>query len=157
MVAHDRWLLSQTGCEIWALDEQGIHHFPTFQAYDDDRHAKAAAAVSETKKEQPAISPAEGDAQRRSMSREELKRLKREQLQQLLENAWRASAEALLAACGKPDPADIPGAEELRRGLTVRQLQGMTDLMKQYCLECRYNVGVGHVLGALCAGWEKLL
>ena len=64
---------------------------------------------------------------------------------------------ALLAACGKPDPADIPGAEELRRGLTVRQLQGMTDLMKQYCLECRYNVGVGHVLGALCAGWEKLL
>lgn len=87
----------------------------------------------------------------------ENKRLKREQLQQLLENAWRASAEALLAACGKPDPADIPGAEELRRGLTVRQLQGMTDLMKQYCLECRYNVGVGHVLGALCAGWEKLL
>ena len=87
----------------------------------------------------------------------ENKRLKREQLQQLLENVWRASAEALLAACGKPDPADIPGAEELRRGLTVRQLQGMTDLMKQYCLECRYNVGVGHVLGALCAGWEKLL
>ena len=87
----------------------------------------------------------------------ENKRLKREQLQQLLENAWRASAEALLAAYGKPDPADIPGAEELRRGLTVRQLQGMTDLMKQYCLECRYNVGVGHVLGALCAGWEKLL
>ena len=39
----------------------------------------------------------------------------------------------------------------------MRQLQGMTDLMKQYCLECRYNVGVGHVLGALCAGWEKLL
>ena len=79
MVAHDRWLLSQTGCEIWALDEQGIHHFPTFQAYDDDRHAKAAAAVSETKKEQPAISPAEGDAQRRSMSRDELKRLKRQE------------------------------------------------------------------------------
>ena len=53
--------------------------------------------------------------------------------------------------------APYNGAEELRRGLTVRQLQGMTDLMKQYCLECRYNVGVGHVLGALCAGWEKLL
>ena len=87
----------------------------------------------------------------------ENKRLKREQLQQLLEAGWRAAAEALLAAYGKPDPADIPGAEELRRGLTVRQLQGMTDLMKQYCLECRYNVGVGHVLGALCAGWEKLL
>ena len=64
---------------------------------------------------------------------------------------------ALLAACGKPDPSDIPGSEELRRGLTVRQLQGMTDLMKQYCLECRYNVGVGHVLGALCAGWQELL
>ena len=80
MVAHDRWLLSQTGCEIWALDEQGIHHFPTFQAYDDDRHAKATAAASETKKEQPAISPADqGDAQRRSMSRDELKRLKRQE------------------------------------------------------------------------------
>ena len=67
------------------------------------------------------------------------------------------NAEALLAAYGKPDPADIPGAEELRRGLTVRQLRGLTELMKRYCLECRYNVGVGHVLGALCAGWEKLL
>ena len=87
----------------------------------------------------------------------ENKRLKREQLQQLLEAGWRAAAEALLAAYGKPDPADIPGAEELRRGLTVRQLRGLTELMKRYCLECRYNVGVGHVLGALCAGWEKLL
>ena len=56
-----------------------------------------------------------------------------------------------------PQSGRIERAEELRRGLTVRQLQGMTDLMKQYCLECRYNVGVGHVLGALCAGWEKLL
>ena len=53
--------------------------------------------------------------------------------------------------------ADIPGAEELRRGLTVRQLRGLTELMKRYCLECRYNVGVGHVLGALCAGWQELL
>ena len=87
----------------------------------------------------------------------ENKRLKREQLQQLLEAGWRAAAEALLAAYGKPDPADIPGAEELHRGLTVRQLRGLTELMKRYCLECRYNVGVGHVLGALCAGWEKLL
>ena len=87
----------------------------------------------------------------------ENKRLKREQLQQLLEAGWRAAAEALLAAYGKPDPADIPGAEELRRGLTVRQLRGLTELMKRYCLECRYNVGVGHVLGALCAGWQELL
>ena len=78
-------------------------------------------------------------------------------LQQLLEAGWRAAAEALLAAYGKPDPADIPGAEELRRGLTVRQLRGLTELMKRYCLECRYNVGVGHVLGALCAGWQELL
>ena len=87
----------------------------------------------------------------------ENKRLKREQLQQLLEAGWRAAAEALLAAYGKPDPADIPGAEELHRGLTVRQLRGLTELMKRYCLECRYNVGVGHVLGALCAGWQELL
>ena len=78
-------------------------------------------------------------------------------LQQLLEAGWRAAAEALLAAYGKPDPADIPGTEELRRGLTVRQLRGLTELMKRYCLECRYNVGVGHVLGALCAGWQELL
>ena len=33
----------------------------------------------------------------------------------------------------------------------------LTELMKRYCLECRYNVGVGHVLGALCAGWQELL
>ena len=53
--------------------------------------------------------------------------------------------------------APYNGAEELRRGLTVRQLRGLTELMKRYCLECRYNVGVGHVLGALCAGWQELL
>lgn len=87
----------------------------------------------------------------------ENKRLKREQLQSLLESAWRAAAEALLAACGKPHPADIPGAEELRRALSVRQLRQLTELLRQYSAECRYNVGVGHVLGALCAQWEQCL
>ena len=73
-----------------------------------------------------------------------------EQAAALLPLRWQQQARQLA-------PEQMARAEELRRGLTVRQLRGLTELMKRYCLECRYNVGVGHVLGALCAGWQELL
>ena len=86
-------------------------------------------------------------------------RIKREQLQILLRDAWRISAEALLLSCGKTAPSDLPGndAEILSRSLTPQQLQKLTGLLKHYTAECDYNVGAGHVLGAIAAEWEKAL
>ena len=45
----------------------------------------------------------------------------------------------------------------LRRAFDRRQLQKLTDLFRRYCDECQYNVGVGHVLGALGAELAKTL
>ncbi|MBD5641210.1 MAG: ATP-binding cassette domain-containing protein [Desulfovibrio sp.] len=71
MVAHDRWLLNETGAEAWELNENGIIVHPDFAAYDASR--KAAL---------PGPEPRTGQVlqqQDRPQSREEQKRLKREQ------------------------------------------------------------------------------
>ena len=45
----------------------------------------------------------------------------------------------------------------LGRAFDRRQLQKLTDLFRRYCGECQYNVGVGHVLGALGAELAQTL
>ena len=56
----------------------------------------------------------------------ENKRLKREQLQQLLEAGWRAAAEAPAGRLWKAGPGGYPrGRRSCTGGLTVRQLQGL--------------------------------
>ena len=89
----------------------------------------------------------------------ENRRLKREQLQSLLEDAWRIAAEALLLQCGKAPLAGPTGdaASSLSRSLSRSRLQKLTDCLHRYAAECRYNVGPGHVLGALAAEWETIL
>ena len=89
----------------------------------------------------------------------ENRRLKREELRDVLRGAWCAAAEALLLQMGKetPDPACGETAQALARGLTCRQLQKLTALLEKYSGECEYNVGAGHVLGALAVEWEELL
>ena len=89
----------------------------------------------------------------------ENRRIKREELLDVLRGAWCAAAEALLLQMGKetPDPACGETAQALARGLTRRQLQRLTALLEKYSGECEYNVGVGHVLGALAVEWEELL
>ena len=67
----------------------------------------------------------------------ENRRMKREELRDVLRSAWCAAAEA--------------------RGLTARQLRQLTALLEKYSGECEYNVGAGHVLGALAVEWEELL
>lgn len=72
MVAHDRHLLSTVADEVWALGRDGITVYEQgFEAYDAARRAGGGGTLSD----------GEGDAQRGggSLSREELKRLKREQ------------------------------------------------------------------------------
>ena len=56
-----------------------------------------------------------------------------------------------------PDPACGETAQALARGLTARQLRQLTALLEKYSGECEYNVGAGHVLGALAVEWEELL
>ena len=86
----------------------------------------------------------------------ENRRLKREQLLPMVEGAWQISADALLSRCGKPGACG-EAARMLRRAFDRRQLQALTDLFRRYCDECQYNIGVGHVLGALGAELVKTL
>lgn len=86
----------------------------------------------------------------------ENRRMKREQLLAMMEGAWQASADALLAVCGRSGSCG-EGAEALRSVFDRRQLQALTDLFRRYCSECQYNVGVGHVLGALNAELTDIL
>lgn len=89
----------------------------------------------------------------------EVRKLKREDLQKILRAAWRVCAEALLLQKGKgsADPAVQEGAELLRRNLTTKQLTALVEILHHYALESNYNVGVGHVLGAIAAEWETKL
>lgn len=89
----------------------------------------------------------------------ENQKLKREQLQQLLQSAWPVCVEALALKMGK-QTAENPlakGARLLAENRNIRQLRQLAELVKQYALDCQYNVGVGHVLGALAAEWENTL
>lgn len=89
----------------------------------------------------------------------ENRRMKREELRDVLRGAWCAAAEALLLQMGKavPDPACGETAQALAGGLNRRRLYGLTALLEKYSGECVYNVGAGHVLGALAVEWEELL
>ena len=89
----------------------------------------------------------------------ENRRMKREELRDVLRGAWCAAAEALLLQMGKavPDPACGETAQVLAGGLDRRRLYGLTALLEKYSGECVYNVGAGHVLGALAVEWEELL
>ena len=78
----------------------------------------------------------------------ENRRMKREQLLAMMEGAWQTAAAALLAVYGKPCGET---SQLLCRAFDRRELQALTDLFRRYCDECQYNVGVGHVLGALGA------
>lgn len=87
------------------------------------------------------------------------RKLNREQLQLLLQTTWRTCAEALLVQCGKsnPDPTLAEGAALLAGNLDRKRLAVLTERLQYYAQECQYNVGPGHVLGALAAEWENII
>lgn len=72
MVAHDRWLLSQTGAEAWELAPDGLIVHPDFAAYDQARRQKNEPASDAAIK----TTPAEAE---QPLTRDEQKRIKREQ------------------------------------------------------------------------------
>ena len=87
----------------------------------------------------------------------EKKKLSRENLSALLERSEALLSQALvLTYGGTAGDGDRALAEELGNRLTKAQLVRTIELMKQYRRECGYNVGPGHVLGALAAELEEL-
>ena len=79
MVAHDRWLLSQVGAEAWALDEKGITVYPDFASYDTARRAALESGSVSPSLNASNKAEKSDNAPRANLSREEQKRLKREQ------------------------------------------------------------------------------
>ena len=87
----------------------------------------------------------------------EKKKLTREALAALLERSEALLSQALvLTYGGTAGDGDRALAEELGKRLTKAQLVRTIELMKQYRRECGYNVGPGHVLGALAAELEEI-
>lgn len=85
----------------------------------------------------------------------EKKKLSREDLSALLERNERLFAQALVRLYGG-EAEESALAEEIGRRLTKTQIVRTIELMKQYRRECGYNVGPGHVLGALAAELEEI-
>ncbi len=83
LVAHDRWLLSQIGAQAWELNENGLTVHENFSAYDelrrkntlDGKNAHEPASSGRIAQPAPAMMPDMGAP----LSRDEQKRLKREQ------------------------------------------------------------------------------
>lgn len=88
----------------------------------------------------------------------ERKKTTREDVSALLEESRDRFAAALLVLYGQQ------GAENLReiagflaKNLTKTQIMRTIELLQKYHEECAYNVGVGHVLGALAVELEGIL
>ncbi len=87
----------------------------------------------------------------------EKKKLGREDLRALLERSEALFTQALvLLYGGEAEAGDRALAAEIGNRLTKTQILRTIELMKQYRRECGYNVGPGHVLGALAAELEEL-
>ena len=87
----------------------------------------------------------------------EKKKLSRDDLRDLLEDARALFAQALLGLYGqKARGLSEKTIEILQKNLTKAQLMGTIELLQKYREECAYNVGVAHVLGALAVELEGI-
>ena len=88
----------------------------------------------------------------------EKKKLDREALAAMLERSRASFAAALLSLYGRqPGEMDREIAPFLAKNLTKIQIMSTIELLQKYHGECAYNVGPGHVLGALAAELEGIL
>lgn len=88
----------------------------------------------------------------------ERKRPDREALAAMLDRGRQACAQALLLLYGRQPPEndrEIPVF--LAKNLTKAQIMSTIEVLETYHGECAYNVGAGHVLGALAAELEGIL
>ena len=87
----------------------------------------------------------------------ESRRLTREQLQELLEQVWYVTIQAMKPAALRPaEESCAEAARAMRKALGQKRLAQLAQLLRRYAGECRFNVGVGHVLGALAASCEQI-
>ena len=88
----------------------------------------------------------------------EKKKLDREALAAMLERSRASFAAALLSLYGRQSgEMDREIAPFLAKNLTKTQIMSTIELLQKYHGECAYNVGPGHVLGALAAELEGIL
>ena len=88
----------------------------------------------------------------------EKKKLDREALSAMLERSRASFAAALLSLYGRqPGEMDREIGLFLAKNLTKTQIMSTIELLQKYHGECAYNVGPGHVLGALAAELEGIL
>ena len=88
----------------------------------------------------------------------EKKKLSREDLATMLEQGRALLAAALLALYGRePKENDREIVLFLAKNLTKNQIMSTIGMLEKYHGECAYNVGTGHVLGALAAELEGIL
>ena len=88
----------------------------------------------------------------------EKKKLEREQVAAMLEQSRALFAAALLSLYGRqPEDLDREIAGFLAKNLTKTQIMSTIEMLEKYHGECAYNVGTGHLLGALAAELEGIL
>ncbi|MCQ2440225.1 MAG: DNA polymerase III subunit delta' [Oscillospiraceae bacterium] len=88
----------------------------------------------------------------------EKKKLSRDDLAALLAQCQTVCSAALLRQYGYISPeGEGEPAQELAARLNKTQLMHSIEIFKKYCGDCSYNVGQGHVLGALAAELEETL
>ena len=87
----------------------------------------------------------------------ERKKLSREDLSALLERGEALFSQALVVLYGgSAEAGDRRLAEEIGKRLTKARIVRTIEILKKYRRECGYNVGPGHVLGALAAELEEI-
>ena len=92
------------------------------------------------------------------MVRLEKKRLDRDGLAAMLDQARTLLAAALLAQYGQsPEGPDAGLIVQLGKRLTKQRIMGTIELLQTYRGACSYNVGASHVLGALAVELEEIL
>ena len=92
------------------------------------------------------------------MVRLEKKRLDRDGLAAMLDQARTLLAAALLAQYGQsPEGPDAALIVQLGKRLTKQRIMGTIELLQTYRGACAYNVGASHVLGALAVELEEIL
>ena len=91
-------------------------------------------------------------------ARFEKRKMTREELAFMLDWSRGAFAAALLLLYGQEDSGNYREiAPFLAKNLTKTQIMSTIELLQMYHRECNYNIGPGHVLGALAAELEGIL
>ena len=91
-------------------------------------------------------------------ARLEKKKPDRDQVTAVLERSREVFAAALLSLYGREvEEMDRETVTFLAKNLTKTQIMSTIEMLEKYHGECAYNVGTGHVLGALAAELEGIL